>query len=56
MRTPSELPKPEDVLAEWVRTAIKKVEYGEVSLKIHIHQGKVVTSEKSIMHKDKYQK
>lgn len=46
MKTPNTNPKPEEVLTLWVKENIKQIEYGEITLTVHIHQGRVVASEK----------
>lgn len=54
MKTPNTNPKPEEVLTLWVKENIKQIEYGEITLTVHIHQGRVVASEKKVTLKENY--
>ena len=54
MKTPLDKPTPEDHLTLWVREKVHDVMYGEITLTIHMHQGKITAAEKKITLKDKF--
>ena len=41
---------------EWLMRANEVVEYGEVVVRLIYHQGQLISSEKQILHKEKYKK
>ena len=54
MKTPHDKPTPEEHLILWVMESIKQIDYGKVTLTLHIHQGKIIGSEKNIVLEEKY--
>jgi len=54
MKTPEDKPTPEEHLTIWVKESIKQVDYGEVTLTLHIHQGRIIGSKKKIILEEKY--